>query len=257
MNFFHDHNLDSPAARRSSVLRACALVLCVPTYYLLWTERGVLGFAAAALWLTSSMLMLLAVRYEERVTLRRFDIALAVALAATVWLPLQDNWPSWLPRLVVASALAVRVVMDARVLLRIERVWIPLAFAALSWAATGVGFYWLDPRVHSVADGLWLAFTTGATVGYGDLVPSTPATRVLAVFVVLLGYTFLSLITAAMVALLLGREERAQMLALHRDIAALRAELRRWEESFTGVAPQPGTHASALPDQEQITRTTT
>ena len=40
----------------------------------------------------------------------------------------------------------------------------------------GVGFWWLEPRVLSCGDGLWLAFTTAATVGYGDIVPSTGGT---------------------------------------------------------------------------------
>ena len=35
----------------------------------------------------------------------------------------------------------------------------------------GAGFLLLDPQVHTFADGLWLAFTTAATVGYGDLWP--------------------------------------------------------------------------------------
>jgi voltage-gated potassium channel len=51
----------------------------------------------------------------------------------------------------------------------------------------GVGFWWLDPHVKTLSDGLWLAFTTAATVGYGDLVPSTHASRAFSVLVVLLG----------------------------------------------------------------------
>ena len=35
----------------------------------------------------------------------------------------------------------------------------------------GVGFWALDPGVKTLSDGLWLAFTTAATVGYGDIVP--------------------------------------------------------------------------------------
>jgi len=49
--------------------------------------------------------------------------------------------------------------------------------SVLMLAIAGAGFFWLEPRVKTYADGLWLAFTTGATVRYGDLVPSTPALR--------------------------------------------------------------------------------
>ena len=52
----------------------------------------------------------------------------------------------------------------------------------------GFGFWLLDPMVETLPDGLWLAFTTAATVGYGDLVPSTHASRMFSVLVVLLGW---------------------------------------------------------------------
>ena len=39
----------------------------------------------------------------------------------------------------------------------------------------GVGFWVIDPGIASLSDGLWLAFTTAATVGFGDVVPSTHA----------------------------------------------------------------------------------
>ena len=58
----------------------------------------------------------------------------------------------------------------------------------------GLGFWWIDPRVNSFGDGLWLAFTTAATVGYGDHVPSTQASRAFAVVVVVLGLAVLSLV---------------------------------------------------------------
>ena len=55
----------------------------------------------------------------------------------------------------------------------------------------GVGFWLMDPNVATLQDGLWLAFTTAATVGYGDIVPSTHLSRAFAVVVVLLGLAVL------------------------------------------------------------------
>ncbi|MGL4576720.1 MAG: ion channel, partial [Burkholderiaceae bacterium] len=46
-----------------------------------------------------------------------------------------------------------------------------LVLCVLILGAGGVGFWILEPRATSLADGLWLAFTTAATVGYGDIVP--------------------------------------------------------------------------------------
>ena len=72
----------------------------------------------------------------------------------------------------------------------------------------GLGFWLLEPRAVTLSDGLWLAFTTAATVGYGDIVPSTHASRAFAVLVVLLGLAVLSLVTASVAAMFVETEER-------------------------------------------------
>ena len=94
----------------------------------------------------------------------------------------------------------------------------------------GVGFWLLDPHVHTLSEGLWLAFTTAATVGYGDVVPSTPASRGFAVVVVLLGLAVLSLATASLAAIFVEKDvaEEEGLLAqdLLREIHLLREDIR-------------------------------
>lgn len=94
----------------------------------------------------------------------------------------------------------------------------------------GLGFWALEPRAETLSDALWLAFTTAATVGYGDIVPSTPASRGFAVLVVLLGLAVLSLVTASVAALLVEVEERSVDSELLREIHALRMEVRQLRE---------------------------
>ena len=97
----------------------------------------------------------------------------------------------------------------------------------------GLGFWLLDPGVKTLSDGVWLAFTTAATVGYGDLVPSTHASRVFAVLVVLVGLAVLSLVTASVAAIFVETEEREierelllELRRLHQEVRSLRAEVR-------------------------------
>jgi voltage-gated potassium channel len=90
----------------------------------------------------------------------------------------------------------------------------------------GVGFWLIEPRVETFADGLWLDFTTAATVGYGDIVPGTPASRAFAVVVVLLGLAVLSLVTASVAAMFVETEERQVERDLMREIGVLRGEVR-------------------------------
>ncbi|MBT9527727.1 MAG: two pore domain potassium channel family protein [Rhizobacter sp.] len=110
-----------------------------------------------------------------------------------------------------------------------------LALAVGVLGLCGLGFWWLEPRAQTFGDGLWLAFTTAATVGYGDIVPSTPAAKIFAVFVVLMGFAVLSLVTAAIAAMWVQTEERRiereilqdihrQIHGLHNEITAMRRE---------------------------------
>lgn len=91
--------------------------------------------------------------------------------------------------------------------------------------AGGIGFWILEPRAVTLSDGLWLAFTTAATVGYGDIVPSTHASRIFAVIVVLFGLAVLSLVTASVAAMLVEAEERQIERDLMHELTALRTEL--------------------------------
>jgi voltage-gated potassium channel len=108
----------------------------------------------------------------------------------------------------------------------------------------GVGFWVIDPQINSLSDGLWLAFTTAATVGFGDLVPSTPASRIFAVVVVLLGLAVLSLVTASLSAIFVEQEvvaeDRQIETDLLREIARLRedvAQIHRDIQHLKGEAP--------------------
>ncbi|MGP1630219.1 MAG: potassium channel family protein [Giesbergeria sp.] len=107
----------------------------------------------------------------------------------------------------------------------------------------GVGFWMLDPGVPTLADGLWLAFTTAATVGYGDVVPSTHASRGFAVLVVLLGLAVLSLATASLAAIFVEKEVQADEILFEEDlsgeISLLRDDIRILREEVRALLKQP------------------
>ncbi len=106
-----------------------------------------------------------------------------------------------------------------------RRLGYPLALSLTILLLGGLGFWVLEPKVETLSDGLWLAFTTAATVGYGDIVPSTHSSRAFAVVVVLLGLAVLSLVTASVAAVFVGNEERDIERELMQEIRALRAEV--------------------------------
>ena len=106
----------------------------------------------------------------------------------------------------------------------------------------------IDPNIHTLSDGLWLAFTTAATVGFGDVVPSTHASRAFSVIVVLLGLAVLSLVTASLSAIFVEQEVEAEERQIEKDlmheIRHLRHEVTdlRREIKALSYADQPVDH---------------
>jgi voltage-gated potassium channel len=108
-----------------------------------------------------------------------------------------------------------------------------LVLCLLIMGLGGAGFWLLEPRALTYSDGLWLAFTTAATVGYGDIVPSTHGSRAFAVVVVMLGLAVLSLVTASVAAIFVEAEERQVERDLMREILAIRADVRRLHDEVS------------------------
>ncbi len=157
-------------------------------------------------------------------------LALAAGLAVSAVLPeSSQSLPALLFRLAVAGLTLVRMVWGLQHLVTRGGMAYMLLLAATVLGLCGIGFWWLEPKALSLADGLWLAFTTAATVGYGDIVPSTPASKIFSVFVVMLGYGVVSLVTAAIATRWVETEERVieheVLRDMHRQMDALRAEL--------------------------------
>lgn len=120
----------------------------------------------------------------------------------------------------------------------LRRLVLQLFAAGVILLGCGGVYWWIEPRTPTFSDGLWLAFVTASTIGYGDLIPSTHASRVFSVFVVLLGFGVLSLVTAAIAATFVESQERRiereilhdlhrQVKALQVELAGLREEVRR------------------------------
>lgn len=151
-------------------------------------------------------------------------------------------------RLVVSLIPLLRMVWALQHLITRGGLTHMLIAAAAVLAPCGAGYWWLKPTTPTLGEGLWLAFVTAATVGYGDYYPTTTASRIFSVFVVMLGFGVLSLVTAAIATRWIETEERIiereilrdmhqQMNTLRHDIAALRTELIRFREQTPFVPP--------------------
>ena len=174
---------------------------------------------------------------------RRIGVLLVAGLVLSALLPVGDDLGVLVIRL--ATALLVVLRLCESLLPGLWRHEVPkfVTLAILALVFCGAGFWWLEPRATTFGDGFWLAFTTAATVGYGDIVPSTPASKIFAVFVVLLGVSLISLVTAAVAATWVQAEERAierEILRdLHRQLSAIDEELKALRRDLDGVRGEP------------------
>lgn len=212
-----------------------AALLTLPAFYFeeLAGDPGLRPVARVLEWLILAafgaelVFMLSRVRQKRRYLLRNWLDVLIVAFSVASAFGAQSQWVALarLSRVALAGALLARAAGGSRRLFR--RGGLPYVFAlgGVAVVASGACFWWLEPTVHSFADGLWLAFVTGATVGYGDFVPTTTASRLFAVFIVMVGFGILSVMTASIAAMLIGEDETRLRQEMHRDLRALRGEI--------------------------------
>jgi voltage-gated potassium channel len=240
---------DATATRRERRWRVplvAALLGTIPAFYLELLDPAP-GHLPEALYAVAALVVGAAIAHvaqacaQPRKYLQRnaLDIALVLGLLLAMALPSSG---------LSAAALGLRGLVGLLTLTRIlwtlrpmfSRGSLPylLLMALGVLGLCGLGFWWLEPNARTFEDGLWLAFTTAATVGYGDIVPTTTASRIFSVFVVLLGLGVLTLVTAAIAAHLVESEERRiereilrdmhqQLRRVHEELASLRDEMRR------------------------------
>jgi voltage-gated potassium channel len=239
------------------------LILSIPAFYLL-LDGEVLAtrLAGHALYAITAILMAIDSiwqwvkhrHYPRRSGKMMLDIVIIIGCIISSF-PSDLKWGAleWVFRLGLCSLILVR--MATVVLLHMKPSYlVKLIFLALLMlTSAGAGFYWLEPTVLNYPDGVWLAFSTVATVGYGDFVPSTPASKIFAVFIVLLGYAMFSIVTANIAALFVGEEEErferelhGDIRALHQEVAALRRELREQEVQIKASMHTNATQTDAL-----------
>ncbi|MDO9315760.1 MAG: potassium channel family protein [Burkholderiaceae bacterium] len=208
---------------------------CGASAFVIWREAG-------QAWRTASRSSI----YAHH----QLGLLLASALLLSAALPAGESM----------DVLGVRLATAVLVLMRLgeslqPRLWrgglpylLTLAIGVLGLC--GLGFWLLEPRAQTFGDGLWLAFTTAATVGYGDIVPSTPEAKIFAVFVVLMGFAVLSTVTASIAAKWVQSEERRierEILHdLHLELKTIRDELTLLrDEQRARVEPHDGASTKA------------
>lgn len=109
-------------------------------------------------------------------------------------------------RLVVVLLLLARMSKTLRRLLAQHQLGTTLAVAFITMLLSGLIIVRIEPSIGSIWDGMWWAWVTMATVGYGDVVPKTAPGRLFASLLIMFGVVLLSLLTANLAAFFIGSE---------------------------------------------------
>ena len=173
--------------------------------------------------------MLHLTRFKARYLFRNWLDLIAIVFTVASVVGFETEWVTLvrLTRIAIVGLLLMRAFAASSRLFRKGGLPYLLVFGFVALLLSGFGFYWLEPTVKSYGEGLWLAVVTGATIGYGDFVPTTTAARFFAVFIVILGVATMSMVTANIAALLVGEDERRLRQEMHEDIRTMRLEVAR------------------------------
>jgi len=110
----------------------------------------------------------------------------------------------------------VRRTLEERLQRRIEKLTIiravrMVAVIALSLAAIAAVVEWaVDPGIGSFRDSLWWAIVTVTTVGYGDVVPTSSAGRLVGALLMLAGVSAIPIATSLVVSVFISRLQAQQ-----------------------------------------------
>lgn len=79
----------------------------------------------------------------------------------------------------------------------------------------------IDPNVGTPLDGIWWAWVTVTTVGYGDIVPGSTTGRLFGSLLILMGIGLFTMLTASFAAFFMAEEEKAVQLKEEENIRRL------------------------------------
>ena len=111
-------------------------------------------------------------------------------------------------RLALTIGVFLRVSKDIRLLLSRHNLGITLLICFVILIASGLLISGIDPAFDSPIDGLWWAWVTVTTVGYGDFVPTTVEGKIFGSALILMGIAMFSMLTASFSVFFIEQDEK-------------------------------------------------
>jgi voltage-gated potassium channel len=218
----HENSIARKWGRRLEWPMLCVALWIPFQWYLEETDSIPLWIGHIADWLvwlvflSETLLIVSLVKNKQRYLIHNWmNLLIIVGSVPLIWhyTPLAGLLRSL--RLFMVVVLLARMSRTIRQLLSLHQLGTTLAVALFTMLISGIVITRIDPSIGTIWDGMWWAWVTMATVGYGDVVPHNGAGRLFGSFLILFGVVLLSLLTANLSAFFIGsdvqkveREER-------------------------------------------------
>ncbi|WP_432695792.1 potassium channel family protein [Marinobacterium sp. YM272] len=111
-------------------------------------------------------------------------------------------------RLLIMVGILLKVSQDLRLILARHHLGKTMAIALLFLIISGFLISGIDPAFNGPLDGIWWAWVTMTTVGYGDIVPSTTEGRLFGMVLILMGIGLFSMLTASFSVFFIEQDEK-------------------------------------------------
>ncbi len=156
-------------------------------------------------------------------------------------------------RLLLMVVLALGLSKTIHRFLMRNRLGTTLGIALVVVIVSGILITRIEPAMGTIWDGIWWAWVTVFTVGYGDIAPRSPPGRLFGGLLILFGVGLISLLTANLAAFLIGSEvekvekEEKEADVLLKDVAERLARIERMLEEKS-LRDTPSSGSDARPD---------
>lgn len=190
------------------------LALWILVEWNLQAANGVTPFATLTDWLVwvfflfeTAVLTLLVDRPIRHLRNNWINILIIALGFPLIWWEIPEAGVLRTLRLIVLFNLLFQFSNTARKVLSKNHLGATLQIGFLLIVLSGFIVSLIEPSIESPWDGIWWAWVTVTTVGYGDIVPGSMTGRLFASFLILMGIGLFSLLTANFSALLVSEEE--------------------------------------------------
>ena len=215
-------------------IEAQAMVPLSISYYTDWLIWGFFVFETAVL--------LSLVKYKKKYLLNNWgSLVIICAGMPLLW----DFFPHAgglrALRLMILFSLLFNMSSAARKILSRNHLGTTLMVSFIIVIMSGTLMAVIDPNIATPLDGIWWAWVTITTVGYGDIVPGSTVGRLFGSALILLGIGLFSMLTASFSAFFLSQQEekiskqeldnKLQLLRLQQKVERLEGKIDRLLEN--------------------------